>query len=257
VAIMGLSAFTVLLFGGLVTPLVVGRSLGFGALALVLGRLGVVVCHELAHGLAAEGAGRTVLRAGVGWVLVLPYAFVDVSDAWFDSPRRRMAIAAAGPLSDFTVGGAFALACALTSSPVARDVLFQVALAGYLGALFNLNPLLERDGYHILTDLLGEPGLRRQSAAAVAAVLSGRVPRSRERRLLWRYGMASLCWSALTVAFAIAMSLRYYHRLVSVAPPALVWTLLAAFYIVLALPPALQLVLPLRRRATRAVIADA
>ena len=45
----------------------------------------------------------------------------------------------------------------------------------------------------------------------------------------WRYGVATLCWSALTVAFAIAMSLRYYHRLISVAAHAVVLTLLAAY----------------------------
>jgi hypothetical protein len=71
--------------------------------------------------------------------------------------------------------------------------------------------------------------------------------------LLWRYGAASLSWSALTVAFAIAMSLRYYHRLVLVAPRAVVWTLLGAFYLVLALPLALTLLAPLRQRRARAM----
>lgn len=54
------------------------------------------------------------------------------------------------------------------------------------------------------------------------------------------------------------MSLRYYHRLVSVAPRAVVWTLLAAFYIVLVLPIALTVLAPLRpRRPPARVIGDA
>lgn len=79
-------------------------------------------------------------------------------------------------------------------------------------------------------------------------ILAGRVARADSEPVMWRYGIATLCWSALTVAFAIAMSLRFYHRLVSVAPRAVVWTLLAAFYLVLALPLAVSVLAPLRRR---------
>ena len=110
----------------------------------------------------------------------------------------------------------------------------------------------------MLADLLGQPGLRRRAARRLRAILAGQTTRPGSEPVLWRYGVASLCWSALTVAFAIAMSLRYYHRLVSVAPRAVVWTLLAAFYIVLALPVALTVLAPLRRRRPPAqVIGDA
>jgi putative peptide zinc metalloprotease protein len=128
-----------------------------------------------------------------------------------------------------------------------RDILFQVAFAGYVAAPFNLNPLLERDGYHVLVDLLREPGLRRRASRRLADVLAGRARGGSDRRLLV-YGLASLGWSALTIAFAVVLSLRYYHTLVSLAPPALVWTVLAAFYLVLGLPLAAQLLRPLWAR---------
>ena len=146
------------------------------------------------------------------------------------------------------LGGAFALACWLSPPGNLRDILFQVAFAGYVGALFNLNPLLERDGYHVLVDLLREPGLRRRASRQLADVLVGTVAASARSDRLLVYGLASLCWSALTVAFAVVLSLRYYHTLASLAPPALVWTLLAAFYLVLALPVAVQLLRPLWSR---------
>ncbi len=85
---------------------------------------------------------------------MFPYVFVDTTDAWFESRRRRMMISLAGPASDVVLGGAFALACLVTAPGGVRDVLFQVAFGGYVGALFNLNPLMERDGYHVLVDLL-------------------------------------------------------------------------------------------------------
>ncbi len=116
------------------------------------------------------------------------------------------------------LGGAFALACLLSAPGNLRDVLFQVAFGGYVGALFNLNPLLERDGYHVLVDLLREPGLRRRASQRLNDVLGrSRVRLAGADRLLV-YGLASLCWSALTVAFAVVLSLRYYDQLVALAP---------------------------------------
>jgi hypothetical protein len=129
------------------------------------------------------------------------------------------------------LGGAVRARGGLTPGASVREDFFQVAIAGYLGALLNLNPLLERDGYHVLADLLGAPGLQRRAAQRVRGILAGRATRADSELLLWRYGVASLCWSALTVAFAIAMSLRYYHRLVSLAPRAVVWTLLGELQI--------------------------
>jgi hypothetical protein len=92
-------------------------------------------------------------------------------------------------------------------------------------------------GAFALACWLAPPGSLRGSAGA-------------DRRLL-TYGVASLAWSVLTVAFAVALSLRYYDTLISLAPPALVWTVLAAFYLLLALPLAAQLLRPLWTRVYR------
>jgi putative peptide zinc metalloprotease protein len=252
VALGGLAAFGALIGGRDGTPLVVAGRVGLGALVFVLGRLALVVCHELAHGLIAESFGRPVSRAGLKLALVFPYVFVDTTDAWFESRRRRMMISLAGPASDLVLGGACALACWLASPGSARDVLFQLAFGGYVGALLNLNPLLERDGYHVLVDLLGEPGLRRRASRRLAQALSGQRAAAPEPdgRLLG-YAVASLAWSAITVGFAVTLSLRYYHRLALLAPPALVWTVLAAFYLLLTLPLALTLLRPLWIRVHR------
>jgi putative peptide zinc metalloprotease protein len=247
VALVGLAAFVALVAGGGGTPLVVARQVGLGAIVFVLGRLVLVICHELAHGLCAESFGRPVTRAGLKVALVFPYAFVDTTDAWFEPRRRRIAISLAGPLSDLTLGGVFAIACRASPTGALHDVLFQLAFGGYVGALFNLNPLLERDGYHVLVDALREPGLRRRAARRVTDAIAGEAPAGHDRLL--GYGIASLGWSLVMVAFAVVMSLRYYDRLAGLIPPALVWTVLAAFYLVLALPLTITLLRPLWTRA--------
>src|SRR5204863_25377 len=65
--------------------------------------------HEFAHALTMASYGRKVERAGIKLIFIIPFAFVDTSEAWFEPRRRRMAVSAAGPVSDMAIGGLFAL----------------------------------------------------------------------------------------------------------------------------------------------------
>jgi putative peptide zinc metalloprotease protein len=230
----GLAAFIYLIAQRYGTPFVVASHVGAGAAVFVAGRLALVALHELAHGLACASYGRRVARAGIKLVLIFPYAFVDTSEAWFESRGRRIAISAAGPLSDFAVGGIFALASLLSGKGTLRDIEFQVALGAYLGALFNLSPMLDRDGYHILIDLVRQPNLRARARMWLAARLSGR-PAEGARPLVIFAG-ATIVWSVVSALFALAMTLRYYDVMLHYAPRELVWGLLGSFFMVLLIP---------------------
>ena len=77
-----------------------------------------------------------------------------------------------------------------------RDIFFQLAFAGYVGAFFNLNPFIERDGYHMLVDWLREPGLRQRAREQFARRL--RAGRARPTRRCSRATRCSgLAWSVL------------------------------------------------------------
>src|SRR6185295_18220843 len=141
----GLAAFFALIAGRYGTPFIVASKAGIGGVVFVLGRLAVAAVHETAHGLVMASFGRPVREAGFKLVLVFPYVYVDTSDAWFEPKRRRIAVSAAGPVSDLCLGGAFALGCLAAPAGAVRDVLFQVACGAYVGAFFNLNPGLDRD----------------------------------------------------------------------------------------------------------------
>ena len=105
-AIGGLLAFVALIALAYGTPFVVAERLLLGGAVFLAGRFLVVALHELAHGLAMASVGRRVPRAGLKFFAVLPYAFVDTSEAWFEPRRRRIAISAAGPATDLALGGA-------------------------------------------------------------------------------------------------------------------------------------------------------
>jgi putative peptide zinc metalloprotease protein len=248
--VAGLATFVFLIVNRYGTPFVVANRIGIGAFVFLLGRFVVVAFHELAHGLVVSSYGRRVSRAGVKLMLVFPYAFVDTSDGWFEPRRRRLAISAAGPASDLLVGGAFSLTAAFVDGTV-RDVFFQLAFAAYVGAFSNLNPLLDRDGYHMLVDWLGEPGLRKRARAHLARVISGRGRASDEPRALLVYALAGLAWTLAAVAFVIVMSTRYYGVLTSLAPPEVVWGVFGAFYLLMFVPVLVMVGRPLLERLRR------
>jgi putative peptide zinc metalloprotease protein len=246
-AAAGLAAFGYLIAARYGTPFVVARKVGLGGLVFIAGRLTVAAAHEAAHGLTMASYGRRVGEAGVKLVLVFPYTFVDTSDAWFEPRRRRIAVSAAGPVSDLFLGGSFALCCLVAPAGTLRDILFQLAFGAYLGALFNLNPLLERDGYQILADVVRQPGLRRHALEQLRRRAAGRGLAS-DSRLLHRYALVALAWMVVAAGFALVMSLRYQPALAALVPRPAAWTLLAAIWAGLLATPLTIVLPPLRER---------
>jgi putative peptide zinc metalloprotease protein len=247
----GIGVFAYLVAGRYGTPFVVARKIGVGGLVFLAGRFAFVAVHESAHGLAMASLGRRVEKAGLKLVLVFPYAFVDTSQAWFESRRRRIAVSVAGPLSDLSLGAAFAIACLLVPHGTVRDIFFNLAFAAYVGAFFNLNPFIDRDGYQIMVDAMGEPGLRRRSKEQLQRVLSGGPRHESDTPALIRYGIAGMVWSLVAVLFAIALSTRYYKILDRLAPRGLVWAALASLYLMLFIPVVWSLARPLWQRGER------
>ena len=247
----GIGVFAYLVSERYGTPFVVASKIGIGGLVFLLGRFAIVIVHELSHGLTLASFGRRVERAGFKLVLVFPYAFVDTSQAWFEPRRRRIAVSAAGPVSDLTLGCAFSLACLLVAPGTLRDIFFQLALAAYIGAFFNLNPFIDRDGYQMLVDILREPGLRRRSREQLRRRLSGEPRRADDSPALMRYAIAGVGWSVAAAAFAILLSTHYYKTLEQVAPKGLVWAALASLYLMLFIPVVYTLARPLWKRGAQ------
>jgi putative peptide zinc metalloprotease protein len=244
--VLGVAAFAALVVGQYGTPFVVAKKIGLGGLVFLIGRALVIALHETAHGLTMTSFGRTPGRAGIKVLLVFPYAFVDTTDMWFETRRRRIAVSAAGPASDFTLGGVFSLCCLAMPAGTTRDIVFQLAFAAYVGCIFNLSPLLERDGYFILVDALREPGLRTRAREYLSGRLSGRgATRSKS---LARYSYFSLAWSLFTAAFVGALSLRYKDALSTLLPYPLPYVVLGCLWVVTLLPVLAMVVPPLIQR---------
>ncbi len=140
------------------------QEIGPWMLAWAVGMQGIVlVVHELGHAFATKAIGREVHGVGVGWYWFGPVAFVDTTDTWLATRRQRIAVSFAGPYINLLLGGALALAAHWQADPTNQAFLWQFAFVSLMAFVFNFNPLLEYDGYYILSDWLDRPNLRRQA----------------------------------------------------------------------------------------------
>ncbi len=131
-------------------------------------------------------------------------AFVDTSDIWLAGRWPRVAVSLAGPYTNLVLSGFGVLVAGLVPNVAFAAALWQIALTSYLIALYNLNPLLEFDGYYALSDLLDRPNLRRHALAwfgrELPAVLRGHGA--------WRgHGVELLYWLAVLLYLALLVAL--------------------------------------------------
>lgn len=220
-SLLGLVAFGLAALDGQRTlELQVQGSLVLGGLALLAMVALAVLCHECAHGLAVKHYRRRVRSGGLMLFFGLPAAYVDTSDIWAEPPLRRIAVSAAGPASDLLLGGVGALiAYAWPASPLAPFG-WRLALACYGATLFNLNPLLELDGYYMLVDFLRLPGLRQRAFSYIRGPLWERLrsgePPAGDERVLAAYGL--LATGYLVVAGLLALLFWERQLLALLAP---------------------------------------
>lgn len=206
-AALGLSVFALGLASNSQRLFRVGDSYGLGFVVLVLSGLLATALHELGHALALKAVGRQVRRGGFAFYYGLPTFFVDTTDVWLAPPRARLLVSWAGPYTAFVLGGLASLGTVAVGPGPVGDVLFAWALVSYLDVLFNLNPLLELDGYYLLVDALERPLLRADAFAFVRGPFWRKVRQgvrlTHDERLLALYGLLAAAWSAFSVWLAL------------------------------------------------------
>ncbi|MDB6153363.1 MAG: Peptidase, family [Chthoniobacteraceae bacterium] len=141
--------------------------------ALYLGILVLKVVHESGHALVCKTLGGHVHEVGAQLLVFHPTFFVDVSDTWmWPDRRRRIAVAAAGFGAEMIAAAFLFWLWRLLSPGFARDLCLNLMfIASVSAVLFNINPLMRYDGYHMLADLLREPRLRQKAFASIGLTI--------------------------------------------------------------------------------------
>jgi len=119
------------------------------------------VIHELAHAVACKKFGGKTGDFGILLLLLIPLPYVDVTSSWrFTDKYQRILVAAAGMLAEIFLAAIAAIIWCQSGPGVVSFYASNVIFAASLHTLlFNANPLLKFDGYHMLADWLEIPNL--------------------------------------------------------------------------------------------------
>jgi putative peptide zinc metalloprotease protein len=224
VCIFGLVAFARTLGASQYGVVTIDGSLALGIVGLIVANLCAVFLHEMAHALTVKHYGREVNQGGFMLYFGLPAFFIETGDIWLEGKRARLAVTWAGPYSGLFLGGLASISLLLWPDWALNPLLFQFAFLTYLSVLFNLNPLLELDGYYLLMDWLEIPMLRRRSLNFVrtgmwrklGSLEETRPARilasfSREEKIFVGFGLLSAAWTV----YAIFLGLMFWQGRIS------------------------------------------
>jgi putative peptide zinc metalloprotease protein len=134
-------------------------------LLLYLGFAIAKVVHEFGHAAVCKRFGGEVHTMGVMLLLFAPLPYVDASASWgFRRSAPRMLVGASGVLAELAVAAVAAIVWAYSAPGLSGALAYNVMFAASVSTLvFNLNPLLRFDGYHMLVDLINMPNLFQRS----------------------------------------------------------------------------------------------
>lgn len=184
--------------------------------------------HEFAHAFAVKVWGGEVHEMGITLLVLAPVPYVDASAAWsFRDRHKRVLVAAVGIMVELFLA-ALALFVWLSVEPgLVKDLALNAMLIGSVSTLlFNANPLLKFDGYHMLQDLIEIPNLSSRASRYylfliqryLFCVAQVRSPVTAPGEPAWFvvYGLAAFLYR-MTVLVAIVLFLAQQYLFVGVA----------------------------------------
>jgi putative peptide zinc metalloprotease protein len=165
IAVAGIAAFVALVAGDQFE--LTGQSLAVSFLGLLLLTYFLVFVHEMGHAVVLIRYGRRVKSAGMMIYFGSPAFFVESSDSLMLDRKQRIVQSYAGPYSAFIVAGVASLVAWSFPGSFIAPTLYKFSVLAYLNQFMNLIPLLELDGYWILSDYIQVPDLRPMSLSFI------------------------------------------------------------------------------------------
>lgn len=125
------------------------------------------ILHEFGHAYTCKRFGARVATMGVAFLVMMPVLYTDTSGSWKLTRRReRMAIGAAGMMTELVLAAWATLAWSFLPDGMLRSAAFMLATTTWIMTLaVNLSPLMRFDGYFLLSDGLQMPNLQNRGFA--------------------------------------------------------------------------------------------
>lgn len=137
----------------------------------------IKVLHEFGHGYACRRYGGEVPEMGVMLLLFNPLPYVDASASTaFPNKWRRILVGAAGMLVETGFAGIAAVIWAHSGAGLLHNLAYNAVIAASVVTIvFNANPLLRYDGYHMLSDWLETPNLQGRASQMMQHLMESRL----------------------------------------------------------------------------------
>jgi putative peptide zinc metalloprotease protein len=190
-----------------------GRSLAVAFLVLLVLDYFMVFVHELGHALVVVHGGRRIKSAGFQIYFGSPAFFVDSSDGLMLDRRNQIWQSFAGPYAQMIVAAIASIVALAFPHWVLSETMYKYAVLNYIVILMNLIPLLELDGYWLLTDIIQVPDLRPKSFRFVQHDLRHKI-RNREKltRQEWGFTLYAVLGTLFTI-FSFYTSYFYWKTI--------------------------------------------
>ncbi|MCX8495115.1 MAG: hypothetical protein ORN51_02915 [Akkermansiaceae bacterium] len=184
--------------------------------------IAIKLLHEFGHGYACRKLGGEVPEMGSMLLLFNPLPYVDASASTaFRNKWHRILVGGAGMMVELGVAAIAAVVWAHTGKGVVHTLACNaVVVASVVTLLFNGNPLLRYDGYHMLSDWLELPNLQSKSSQMALYLLerygfslrTAVNPTDSRREGCWlvAYFVGSLIYrTSMLLGILLAVSLHY------------------------------------------------
>jgi putative peptide zinc metalloprotease protein len=152
--------------------------------------------HELGHAMAAMRFGRPIQQAGIALVaLIFLASYVRMKDTWLLPRRQRIFVLLSGGIASGVFGALLIWTGFLGGDSPLGIYLQDLGMFSILATVINFYPCLFRtDGYFLLEDLLGIPGLKNKAWGALFQLIRKKkapvLVVGRQRAFLFAFVMA-------------------------------------------------------------------
>ncbi|MFI4962529.1 MAG: PqqD family peptide modification chaperone [Legionellales bacterium] len=175
----------------------------------------------LMKALAIKHFEHEVPQFGIMWNKIGPVGIVDTSDMWLGARWPQIAVCLSGMLSNAVIASLLSLYAYYNANPDSQVFTWLCALIIYFQSIRSLNPMLDLDGYELLTLLLDRPQIRELSMQWIL-----RKPKASKHHwqelVYWGYTLLYLVLIVVVTGLLLSVFLNSYSAIAIYIRPVLI-----------------------------------